>query len=128
MVLMLDALALWSRQRLARWLWLEVRASNTRAQQMYQHFGFKRVGHLEGVGFKFDRWLGESMCNVPTIERTQRLLHWDQAPSARACHPAEDHLVPLFVAVGAAEADQATRCFHQTDFFGSITASSFRFG
>lgn len=77
---------------------------------------------------EFDRWLGESMCNVPTIERTQRLLHWDQAPSARACHPAEDHLVPLFVAVGAAEADQATRCFHQTDFFGSITASGYRFG
>ena len=28
----------------AQWLWLEVRASNTHAQQVYQHFGFKRVG------------------------------------------------------------------------------------
>jgi ribosomal-protein-alanine N-acetyltransferase len=41
---LLQALCEWSRQRLAQWLWLEVRASNTRAQQVYQHFGFKRVG------------------------------------------------------------------------------------
>lgn len=31
--LMLDALALWSRGQGARWLWLEVRASNARAMQ-----------------------------------------------------------------------------------------------
>ena len=76
----------------------------------------------------FDRWLSHSMCSVPPVERTERLLRWDTAPSARACHPTEDHLVPLFVAVGAAEGEAGTRCFHQTDFFGSITASSFRFG
>jgi aromatic ring-opening dioxygenase catalytic subunit (LigB family) len=76
----------------------------------------------------FDRWLSHSMCAVSPEERTERLLRWDAAPSARACHPAEDHLVPLFVAVGAAEHEVGTRCFHQSDFFGSITASSFRFG
>ena len=41
---LLKALCEWSRQRQAQWLWLEVRASNTHAQQVYQHFGFKRVG------------------------------------------------------------------------------------
>lgn len=41
---LLQALCDWSRQRQAQWLWLEVRASNSRAQQVYQHFGFKRVG------------------------------------------------------------------------------------
>jgi len=41
---LLTALCAWSRQRQAQWLWLEVRASNTHAQQVYQHFGFKRVG------------------------------------------------------------------------------------
>ena len=41
---LLNALCEWSRQRQAQWLWLEVRASNTHAQQVYQHFGFKRVG------------------------------------------------------------------------------------
>ena len=41
---LLESLCAWSRQRQAQWLWLEVRASNTRAQQVYQRFGFKRVG------------------------------------------------------------------------------------
>lgn len=41
---MLDALALWSRGRGARWLWLEVRASNARAMQVYQAYGYRRVG------------------------------------------------------------------------------------
>ena len=41
---LLTSLCQWSRARQAQWLWLEVRASNTRAQQVYQHFGFKRVG------------------------------------------------------------------------------------
>jgi ribosomal-protein-alanine N-acetyltransferase len=41
---MLDALALWSRAQGAQWLWLEVRTSNARAQQVYQRYGFRRVG------------------------------------------------------------------------------------
>lgn len=42
--LMLDALALWSRAQGAQWLWLEVRTSNVRAQEVYQRYGFRRVG------------------------------------------------------------------------------------
>ena len=41
---MLDALALWSRAEGAQWLWLEVRTSNERAQQVYQRYGYRRVG------------------------------------------------------------------------------------
>ena len=41
---LLDALALWARGRGAQWLWLEVRASNLRAQQVYEAYGFRRVG------------------------------------------------------------------------------------
>jgi len=41
---MLDALALWSRGQGAQWLWLEVRTSNARAQQVYQRYGYRRVG------------------------------------------------------------------------------------
>jgi ribosomal-protein-alanine N-acetyltransferase len=42
--IMLDALALWSRAQGAQWLWLEVRASNARAQEVYQRHGYRRVG------------------------------------------------------------------------------------
>lgn len=41
---LLEALALWSRGQGAQWLWLEMRASNLRAQQIYQTHGFRRVG------------------------------------------------------------------------------------
>ncbi len=42
--MMLDALCLWSRRRAAEWLWLEVRESNQRALQVYERYGFRRVG------------------------------------------------------------------------------------
>jgi [ribosomal protein S18]-alanine N-acetyltransferase len=41
---MMDALALWSRGQGAQWLWLEVRASNVRAEQVYLAHGYRRVG------------------------------------------------------------------------------------
>ena len=41
--MMLDALSLMSRHAGAQWLWLEVRQSNQRAQQVYQRYGFKQV-------------------------------------------------------------------------------------
>jgi [ribosomal protein S18]-alanine N-acetyltransferase len=41
---MLDALALWSRGQSAQWLWLEVRVGNTRAQRIYERYGYRRVG------------------------------------------------------------------------------------
>lgn len=41
---MLDALALWSRSQGAQWLWLEVRVGNVRAQRVYEHYGYRRVG------------------------------------------------------------------------------------
>lgn len=41
---LLDALALWARGQGAQWLWLEVRAGNLRARQIYEAHGFQRVG------------------------------------------------------------------------------------
>jgi ribosomal-protein-alanine N-acetyltransferase len=41
---MLDALAVWARGQGAQWLWLEVRVSNARAQRIYEHQGYRRVG------------------------------------------------------------------------------------
>ena len=41
---MLDAIALWARSQNAHWVWLEVRTSNVRAQQVYERQGYRRVG------------------------------------------------------------------------------------
>lgn len=45
---MLDTLAQWSRGQGAQWLWLEVRASNQRAQMIYTSHGYRRVGERKG--------------------------------------------------------------------------------
>ncbi len=41
---MLDALALWAKGQGAEWLWLEVRAGNVRAIEVYEAHGYRRVG------------------------------------------------------------------------------------
>jgi [ribosomal protein S18]-alanine N-acetyltransferase len=42
-------LARWARADVgARQTWLEVRASNARAQRLYTRFGFQRIGHRKG--------------------------------------------------------------------------------
>jgi aromatic ring-opening dioxygenase catalytic subunit (LigB family) len=76
----------------------------------------------------FDDWLQETLVAAPPAERTRRLLEWSRAPAARQAHPREDHLIPLMVAVGAAESEPASCIYHQEDLLGGVVASSFRFG
>ncbi|HEU4619844.1 MAG TPA: class III extradiol ring-cleavage dioxygenase [Gammaproteobacteria bacterium] len=77
---------------------------------------------------EFDEWLAETMLESPPAERHARLLRWSEAPSARACHPREEHLIPLMVAVGAAGDEPATRVYHEEDLLGSLVVSSYRLG
>jgi aromatic ring-opening dioxygenase catalytic subunit (LigB family) len=77
---------------------------------------------------QFDRWLTHALVDATPEERTELLRNWDAAPSARIAHPIEDHLIPLLVAVGAAEDEPGVRGYHEEAAFGSVAASSFRFG
>ncbi len=76
---------------------------------------------------EFDAWLQETLAVAPA-ERSRRLRDWERAPHARQVHPDEDHLLPLHVAVGAAEQEPAELVYSQADFFGGIHVSSYRFG
>jgi aromatic ring-opening dioxygenase catalytic subunit (LigB family) len=76
----------------------------------------------------FDHWLEETLRASDPQTRSEKLKIWDTAPAARICHPQEDHLVPLMAAVGAAETEPATRIYHDSNVYGGITASSYRFG
>lgn len=77
---------------------------------------------------RFDAWLRETVTDSPPAERWARLARWNEAPAARLAHPEDDHLLPLMVAAGAAEHDGAAMTYHQDDFGGVWTLSSFRFG
>jgi aromatic ring-opening dioxygenase catalytic subunit (LigB family) len=76
----------------------------------------------------FDAWLTKTLCESISGQRTGDLIEWEKAPAARVAHPREDHLIPLMVAVGAAETEAAIRTYHEDKLFGGLTASSFRFG
>lgn len=75
----------------------------------------------------FDTWLGRTLEGKDFAARSAALAAWETAPSARVAHPREEHLLPLMVAVGAAERDVATRFYHEDTFFGAGSISSFMF-
>lgn len=57
----------------------------------------------------FDDWLAAVV--VSPSERGALLERWAEAPSGRACHPREEHLLPLMVVTGAAGDDAASLPF-----------------
>jgi 4,5-DOPA dioxygenase extradiol len=52
----------------------------------------------------FQNWLIETCSGaLSQPEREQRLIEWEKAPSARYCHPREEHLLPLHVCQAMAD-------------------------
>lgn len=58
------------------------------------------------MNLAFERWLQDTCSSreYSEEERTQKLVHWLDAPASRFCHPREEHLLPLHVCYGAAQA------------------------
>ena len=79
------------------------------------------------ISDEFDDWLSAAVESAPA-QRERSLLRWEQAPSARLCHPpgAEEHLLPLLVAAGAAGDSPGCKVF--SDRVMQTTLSAFRFG
>ena len=86
---------------------------------------FSRAAY--GPSREFDAWLNGALLGGSPADRAKLLTAWETAPSARAAHPREEHLLPLMVAVGAAGDDSAEQDYHEKDFLGGITVSSYRF-
>lgn len=82
----------------------------------------------EAVSKTFDQWLQQTLLQSRGAARSDKLIAWEAAPAARQAHPHEDHLLPLMVAVGAAEDEEAKVVYHEDGLFGGITATSFGFG
>jgi 4,5-DOPA dioxygenase extradiol len=72
-------------------------------------FSFHNMGAFSWQGLDapdpandaFQDWLIETCTGSHTEEaREKRLVEWEKAPSARYCHPREEHLLPLHVCQG----------------------------
>lgn len=70
------------------------------------YHNMRGFGHASSTApsHAFDEWLVQTVA-LPAQERSERLRGWASAPGARACHPREEHLLPLHVMAGAAQGD-----------------------
>ena len=73
----------------------------------------------------FDAWLTATV-TASADQRLAALRRWASAPQARACHPREEHLLPLMVAAGAAGRDPGRVDFR--DVVMGTTVAAHRFG
>ena len=84
------------------------------------------MGIKEVVGSDtFDNWLSNSMLK-PSAKREEALLKWAAAPSARLCHPREEHLLPIHVIAGAATGGKGMIGFIDTVLGVTISAYQFQ--
>jgi 4,5-DOPA dioxygenase extradiol len=64
-------------------------------------FSLQDPGAPDRANDAFQDWLIETCAGpLPQPERERRLVEWERAPSARYCHPREEHLLPLHVCLG----------------------------
>jgi aromatic ring-opening dioxygenase catalytic subunit (LigB family) len=72
----------------------------------------------------FDAWLAHAMAQTPA-DRAALLERWEEAPAARACHPREEHLLPLHVVAGAGEAGKPSIPFRDALLGTTVSAIHF---
>jgi 4,5-DOPA dioxygenase extradiol len=67
-------------------------------------FSWQSLGAPDPANDAFQDWLIEvCTASLPQTSREERMIKWEKAPSARYCHPREEHLLPLHVCLGMAE-------------------------
>ena len=78
------------------------------------------------ISAEFDDWLTQ-VVEGPSDARHLALQQWEQAPQARLCHPpgAEEHLLPLLVAAGAAQGSVGKKVYSERVMETMISAYRF---
>ncbi|MGE6474048.1 DODA-type extradiol aromatic ring-opening family dioxygenase [Psychrobacter sp. NPDC078631] len=76
----------------------------------------------------FDEWLTNTVESADSDKRLAALVNWKNAPHALDSHPlgAEEHLLPLMIAVGAAGCDKGHKIYSQQVLKTQLSA--FQFG
>ena len=77
----------------------------------------------QAMNESFEHWLIDTCASsqYTEMEREQRLVHWNEAPAARYCHPREEHLLPLHVCYGIA--GTAAKKVYQVEILGKMASA-----
>lgn len=73
---------------------------------------------------EFERWMRE---RLESSDTAALLDYRNQAPSAKENHPSEEHLLPLFVAMGAAGAGAKAQLLHSSFEHGVLAMDAYAF-
>ncbi len=73
---------------------------------------------------EFNEWLADAL---ETRRADDLVAYRDNAPQAVRNHPTDEHLIPLFVALGAGSSGGATRRLHSSIDSGVISMDAYRF-
>jgi 4,5-DOPA dioxygenase extradiol len=80
-------------------------------------FSWQEYGAPDPANDAFQDWLIEVCTGSKSqSEREQCLVEWEKAPSARYCHPREEHLLPVHVCQGMA--DKPARLIFDDEILG----------
>ncbi|MBA3464664.1 MAG: dioxygenase [Deltaproteobacteria bacterium] len=77
------------------------------------------------ISEEFDAWL-RAAATAPAAQREKMLASWASAPSARAAHPREEHLLPLMVIAGAAGEDAGVVAYNGK--YAGLRLSAYHYG
>ncbi|MDP2806266.1 MAG: class III extradiol ring-cleavage dioxygenase [Gallionellaceae bacterium] len=86
---------------------------------------FRPYAIADEASVQFDTWLGNAITATPAT-RENALIHWQQAPGAKACHPRSEHLLPLMVVAGAA-GESSGKITYRESLMGKMV-SAYQFG
>ena len=83
-----------------------------------------REGEAQPWALEFGEWLARALAE----RRDEDLKSYrERAPQAVRNHPTDEHLLPLFVAAGAATPDEPARRIHSSYAYGVIGMDAYRF-
>lgn len=80
-------------------------------------------GSTPSWAIEFDEWLRQ---NILKGNWDDLIQYKSRAPSPRLAHPSDDHLLPLFCALGAAMPGAKASSLHQGFTFGSLSMAAYR--
>ena len=90
-----------------------------------QHFMAVRLGaRVPAYVAEFQEWMGRKLADNDTAAL---LAYRQEAPGAAAAHPSDEHLLPLYVALGAAGANARAERLYSGVSEGVIAMDSFAF-
>jgi 4,5-DOPA dioxygenase extradiol len=98
--------------------------SGSMTHNLYEYMGRQADDPAPAWVTEFETWMADAL----TGGRLENLLDYrTQAPHAARNHPTEEHLLPLFVAMGAAGRHAVASRIHAAEMYGVISMDAYSF-